>query len=99
MLYFHTPVKGAVRARNTGATLAQGQWLAFTDDDCLPAENWLLNARPYCRDERVVGVEGRIASDHLNDPEWRPVTNVGFEGIGFMTANLLVRAECFRLLG
>lgn len=97
--YYHSPVKGAIRARNTGAALAQGRVIAFTDDDCLPEPNWLMNARGYFSDPEVVGVEGMICSDHLNDPAWRPVTNVGFEGIGFMTANLLVRTEIFRILG
>lgn len=99
LTYFHSPVKGAVRARNTGAMLAQGTIIAFVDDDCQPAEDWLLNARPYFSDPTVVGVEGLIHSDHLNDPEWRPVTNVGFEGIGFMTANLMVRSSVFQYLG
>lgn len=99
LTYFHSPVKGAVRARNTGAMLAQGTIIAFVDDDCQPAEDWLLNARPYFSDPMVIGVEGLIHSDHLNDPEWRPVTNVGFEGIGFMTANLMVRSSVFQYLG
>lgn len=99
LTYFHSPVKGAVRARNTGAMLAQGQIIAFIDDDCQPAEEWLLNARPYFFDSKVIGIEGLIHSDHLNDPEWRPVTNVGFEGIGFMTANLMVRSFVFQYLG
>ena len=99
LTYFHSPVKGAVRARNTGAMLAQGKLIAFVDDDCQPAEDWLLNARPYFSDPAVVGVEGLIHSDHLDDPEWRPVTNVGFEGIGFMTANLMVRSSVFQYMG
>ena len=99
LTYFHTPVKGAVRARNTGATLAQGSIVAFVDDDCLPAEDWLLNARAYFADPSVIGVEGLIHSDQLNESEWRPVTNVGFEGIGFMTANLMVRSSVFQYLG
>jgi glycosyltransferase involved in cell wall biosynthesis len=32
---------GPATARNTGAKLAKGQYLAFTDDDCQPASNWL----------------------------------------------------------
>jgi glycosyltransferase involved in cell wall biosynthesis len=32
---------GPAIARNTGAARASGQWLAFTDDDCRPAANWL----------------------------------------------------------
>jgi GT2 family glycosyltransferase len=42
-----------------------------------------------------VGVEGAIESDHHDDPAYRQVTNIGFEGVGFMTANLFVRAEAF----
>lgn len=97
--YYHSPVKGAVRARNTGAMLAQGQIIAFVDDDCVPDRDWLLNARAWFADEEVAGIEGLIYSDHLDDPDWRPVTNVGFEGIGFMTANLLVRSAAFQYLG
>ncbi|NOQ65561.1 MAG: glycosyltransferase [Methyloprofundus sp.] len=32
---------GPAAARNKGATIAAGQWLAFTDDDCTPAPDWL----------------------------------------------------------
>ncbi|GAB2896695.1 hypothetical protein GCM10027046_27710 [Uliginosibacterium flavum] len=100
LTYHHSPVKGAVRARNTGAMLAQGKIIAFVDDDCQPAEDWLLNTRPYFADPAVVGVEGLIHSDRdWGDPDWRPVTNVGFEGIGFMTANLFVRSAAFQQLG
>lgn len=96
--YFHTPVKGAVRARNTGGLFARGNVIAFIDDDCLPTEEWLLNANKYFLDNSVVGIEGVIYSDHLDSPDWRPVTNVGFEGIGFMTANLFVRRDIFEIL-
>lgn len=97
--YTHTDVKGAVRARNTAAELARGKVLAFVDDDCLPEADWLENGMAYFASDEVVGVEGLIYSDKLEDPGYRPVTNVGFEGIGFMTANLFVRAEEFRRLG
>jgi glycosyltransferase involved in cell wall biosynthesis len=97
--YWHTHVRGAVRARNTGAFFARGQIIAFTDDDCRPAPDWLSAAVGHFLAEPIVGIEGLIESDHLFDPEFRPVTNVGFEGIGFMTANLLVRTEDFMTLG
>ena len=32
---------GPAAARNTGALRAKGQFLAFTDDDCMPASDWL----------------------------------------------------------
>jgi glycosyltransferase involved in cell wall biosynthesis len=37
----HSPGRGSYAARNHGATAARGQWLAFTDADCLPEPGWL----------------------------------------------------------
>lgn len=36
------PRRGPAANRNAGARRAQGEWLAFTDDDCLPDPNWLV---------------------------------------------------------
>lgn len=33
---------GPATARNTGAQAAKGNYIAFTDDDCVPSSNWLL---------------------------------------------------------
>lgn len=35
------PHAGPASARNAGAARARGEFLAFTDDDCLPASDWL----------------------------------------------------------
>jgi glycosyltransferase involved in cell wall biosynthesis len=35
------PRKGPAANRNRGASLARGDWIAFTDDDCLPSPAWL----------------------------------------------------------
>ena len=99
LLYIHTEVRGAVIARNLGAFLARGDVLAFTDDDCTPDPGWLLNSRPYFDRPEVVGVEGYIRSAGLGDPNYRSVTNEGLAGLGFKTANLLVRADAFQLVG
>ena len=98
LVYVHTDVRGAAHARNTGAFYARGDVLAFTDDDCRPDADWLEAGLKYFEDSAVVGVEGVVISDHAHDDRFRPVTNVGFEGIGFMTANLFLRRETFQAI-
>ncbi len=99
LVYIHSDVKGAVTARNLGGAVSAGSIIAFTDDDCKPDFGWLEGGIRAFDDPEVVGVEGLIVSDRIGDPEWRPVTNIGFEGIGFMTANLFIRAAAFTRWG
>ena len=35
------PKKGPAANRNNGVKLSKGEWLVFTDDDCLPQPGWL----------------------------------------------------------
>jgi len=48
---------GPARARNLGASIACGRFLAFTDDDCQPAPSWLtaLEARLTEHPDRLIG--------------------------------------------
>ncbi len=49
---------GPASARNTGAMLAKGRYLAFTDADCTPAPDWLYELVKPFEDPSVVGVKG-----------------------------------------
>ena len=98
LLYVHTDLRGAVFARNRGAGLGRGEVVAFIDDDCHPSKNWLAAAHAEFSRRDIVGLEGLITSGDKSDPAWRAVTNDGFEGIGFMTANLFVRSSVFQQL-
>lgn len=98
LLYVRTDVRGAVHARNRAAELASAPILAFLDDDTQPSLTWLEAAARHFEREASVGLEGLIVSD-APGPERRTVTNDAFDGIGFMTANLFVRADVFRHVG
>jgi GT2 family glycosyltransferase len=98
-MYVRTDVKGAANARNSGAFYARGDVVAFTDDDCRPDADWLEKGLCYFTDPSVAGIEGLIVSDRAHDDRYRAVTNVGFEGIGFMTANLWIRRDTFLAVG
>ena len=59
---------GPASARNEGARKARGRYLAFTDDDCIPAPDWL--ARLLARFEQAPGnmVAGSIRNALPDDP-------------------------------
>lgn len=40
---FREKSKGSYVARNTGVQKSEGEFIFFTDDDCLPDKNWLIN--------------------------------------------------------
>ena len=97
-LYIHSDIEGRGGGAESAAFYARGEFLAFTDDDCQPLPDWLANAARYFDDANIAGVEGLILSERRDDPNYRAVTNEGFEGQGFMTANLFLRREIFNAL-
>lgn len=67
------PRAGLSRARNRGVANAKGSIIAFTDDDCYPASNY-LEAIKRCFSENDVGFcGGRVL---LHDPTDQAVTTV-----------------------
>ncbi len=53
---------GPATARNRGAGEARGQWLAFTDDDCVPERGWLNGLERALLRDSEVAVGGRLLS-------------------------------------
>lgn len=90
---------GPAVARNAGARVAQGTYLAFTDDDCIAEPDWLSHLIPPFDDPEVVAVEGRtttIVSERT--PLTHQIESNGNLGV-MPTCNAACRRETFARLG
>jgi mycofactocin system glycosyltransferase len=104
---------GAARSRNRGASLASYALLAFLDDDCLPAPDWLRALVPFLQDESVAAVGGMIRAYDLRSRlgRYEDVRSSLFMGVRpqevspagpltyLPTANLLVRRSAWQAIG
>lgn len=91
------PGRGPAANRNNGARRARGEWLVFTDDDCVPEPGWLQS---YAH-EMTVGrsaLEGRIRSDRAATSAWDEAP-INESGGFFWSANIAVRKDEFERVG
>jgi GT2 family glycosyltransferase len=58
---------GAAAARNAGAAVAQGRYLAFTDDDCQPISDWLRILERHLRQSEAPTLVGGRVLNELRD--------------------------------
>ena len=91
------PRRGPAANRNRGASRASGQWLAFTDDDCLPAPAWLAAFNQSIAPQTLV-YEGKTTCEAgLSSPlETAPVNLSG----GYLwSCNLMIERALFEEMG
>jgi len=62
-------------ARQIGLQNAQGEFIAFTDADCIPSGDWLRNLLAGLG-EGIVGVGGRI--ENIGEGRWTRAINLAF---------------------
>jgi glycosyltransferase involved in cell wall biosynthesis len=101
--YVAEPRPGLALARNTGIAATTGEIIAFTDDDCIPAKDWLAQKIKNYSDPNVWACTGRViqhntggASDLFEEVagqdlggEKRTFTPDDVRGgIGFLLANI-----------
>lgn len=100
---------GPAVARNRGAAVAAGRWLAFTDDDCSPAPDWLerLLARFAASPDALIGGGLCTPSDaapcdratqQIMDFVYHEQERRGGMRL-FSTSNLAISADAFHRLG
>ncbi len=91
------PRKGPAANRNNGSRFARGEWLVFTDDDCLPHRKWLSVYAQATKGDSLA-LEGAIhpLGELHQDMSECPVNLTG--GL-FWSANIAVKRSQFVQIG
>lgn len=93
------PRRGPAANRNNAVQASKGQWLVFTDDDCLPQASWLssyINA--ITTDCSVKILEGRTVANREKQrfDEESPINE---NGSNLWSCNFAIKASLFKSLG
>jgi cellulose synthase/poly-beta-1,6-N-acetylglucosamine synthase-like glycosyltransferase len=89
---------GPAAARNLGIAAATGAYIAFTDPDTLPEQDWLAAAAQALHDRGVRALEGAVLPEgNAARPMMRPVRNE--DGGRYMTANMVYAKELLDQIG
>lgn len=92
------PKKGPASNRNNAAKHAKGDWLIFTDDDCLPDSNWLSTYMTSIVEFKDIMVfEGKTIADR---PQQRfdEEAPINLNGGNLWSCNFAIKKEIFEQL-
>ena len=103
VVYLHQQNQGQAAARNLGLSVARGSIVAFTDDDCIPAKDWIeqgVRALLHgVRNSRTLdGVEGITTTDKATTSPLSVITYT-YHGGGFMTCNCFYKKHVLDTVG
>ncbi|WP_417886315.1 glycosyltransferase family 2 protein [Zunongwangia sp.] len=93
------PRKGPAANRNNGVRYSQFDWIAFTDDDCLPDKNWLQaysQKQANFLEENIF--EGKTAADRPQE-RYNEVSPINTTGGLLWSCNLMVRKSYYFKIG
>ena len=89
---------GPAVARNTGWRAAQGEMIAFTDDDCIPEACWLRTGIAAFV-EGVIGVSGKVIVPLSGVPTDYELNAAHLAHSEFVTANCFYRRDVLEAVG
>lgn len=94
------PRQGIAANRNNGAKYAKGEWIVFTDDDCLPQKGWLREIEKHIVEKKDVSViEGRITAPVSAKETAFTQMFSNEKGGNYFTGNLAFKTSFFKALG
>ena len=64
--FLNTENKGIASVRNYGIEKSNGDYVFFTDSDCMPAKNWVEEGMQILTNNDVAGVEGKTIAENQN---------------------------------
>ena len=105
--------RGPAAARNVGASMADGEILAFIDSDCSASPDWLCQLIPAFNDSAMAAVGGQVdgmcsesavdryeaVMSSLSISSRERVGNSGTDTFYLPSCNLLVRRSAFATVG
>ncbi len=91
--------KGPAAARNLGWQNANGVVIAFTDDDCLPDNNWLESICVNYKNEAEIAYTGKVIVPVSAKPTDFELNTKGLETGDFVTANCAVTRATLEAIG
>lgn len=93
------PRRGPAANRNAGVSLSRGDWILFTDDDCIPSPQWVAAYQSAMESNRQSSVfEGKTIADRERRrfDEESPINCTG----GYLwSCNVAIRRSLFDRLG
>jgi len=94
------PNGGPATARNSGAQVARGYYVAFTDDDCVATPDWLLEMLAAFQRTGAIGLQGRTTTDRLaRTPLTHQIEVLSHWPAAVPTCNAAYRKEVFERVG
>ena len=93
------PRAGPATMRNAGWRTADGEIIAFTDDDTIPHPDWLRQGLVALADDAADAAAGRIVVPLPDEPTHYERDAARREGAGFVTANCFCRRSVLASIG